>query len=180
MKWNVEHAKGTLAVRPDSGSPPEVVLECLNILGDKFGITVNQKGYKVLNPHVRLIQGDGVDYIGMRDILVKIEEAGWSADNVAFGMGGGLLQKHDHDTQKFAFKCSSITRNEQIIPVFKCPVTDRGKTSKKGYQSLVQENGTYRTIDEKDATGDLLRIVYNNGVVSFESFSDIRKRAAIE
>ena len=30
----------------------------------------------------------------------------WSADDVAFGSGGALLQKLHRDTQKCAYKCS--------------------------------------------------------------------------
>ena len=47
---------GPLVVRPDSGDPPTVVVKVLNILGSKFGITKNSKGYKVLPPYIRVIQ----------------------------------------------------------------------------------------------------------------------------
>ena len=106
LKDAVTNAKGTLVVRPDSGDPPFVVLRCLQLLGEAFGTTKNPKGYKVLNPKVRLIQGDGCNYQSIRKILSELKINGWSGDNVAFGMGGGLLQKVDRDTQKFAFKCS--------------------------------------------------------------------------
>ena len=47
---------GPLVVRPDSGDPPTVVVKVLDILGSKFGTTVNTKGYKVLPPYIRVIQ----------------------------------------------------------------------------------------------------------------------------
>ena len=82
----------------------------LGILADRFGYTVNAKGYKVLNPHVRIIQSDGVDFEMLDSILYAMQKAGFSADNIAFGSGGGLLQKLNRDTLKFAFKCAAVTR----------------------------------------------------------------------
>ena len=77
-------------VRPDSGNPRETVLKVLDILGEKFGQQINAKGYRVLNPKVRVIQGDGVNYWTIQDTLMAMNRAGWSADNITFGMGGAL------------------------------------------------------------------------------------------
>jgi nicotinamide phosphoribosyltransferase len=68
------------------------VLKCLEI-GHKFGYSVNAKGFKVLDPHVRVIQGDGVDLKGMGDVLDRLHHYGWSADNVAFGWVGDCSRK---------------------------------------------------------------------------------------
>ena len=123
---------GTLVVRPDSGNPLEVVPKCLEILGKKFGYTKNDKGYKVLDPHVRLIQGDGINRNSIGDILNVINELGWSADNIAFGSGGALLQNLNRDTNMFAFKCSSATVNGIERDVYKAPITSAVKESKRG------------------------------------------------
>ncbi len=180
LKDKVMNAKGTLVIRPDSGTPHEVVVKCLDILGEKFGYSVNLKGYKVLNPKVRMIQGDGVDYEGMRKVLVEMERNGWSTDNIAFGSGGGLLQKLNRDTQKFAFKCSAATVNGVDRNVFKNPVTDGGKTSKKGRMSLVLKNGELTTVLKPDAPGDVLELVYENGeILKTSTFAEIRERAKI-
>jgi nicotinamide phosphoribosyltransferase len=128
----VMEREGTLVVRPDSGDPAEVVLNVIRILGNRFGLSVNDKGYAVLDPHVRVIQGDGVDFEETKRILTTLKDNGFSADNVAFGCGGALLQKLNRDTQKFAFKCSSINVNGEERDVFKSPVTDFGKKSKRG------------------------------------------------
>lgn len=144
LRQDVLSRKGTLVIRPDSGNPEEVVLKVLEILGDKFGVTVNQKGYKVLPDCVRVIQGDGVDFNSITSILQIMKIRGWSADNIAFGMGGALLQKIDRDTQKFAFKCSAIKRNGNWQDVFKKPVTAGFKQSKAGRfdgMETVFENG---------------------------------------
>ena len=81
---------------------------CWTFWPRRFGYTVNAKGYKVLNPHVRIIQSDGVDFEMLDRILYAMQKAGFSADNIAFGSGGGLLQKLNRDTLKFAFKCAAV------------------------------------------------------------------------
>lgn len=132
LKPSVEKFKGTLVIRPDSGEPVAVVLKCLEILGNKFGSTLNKKGFKVLNK-VRLIQGDGVNETAIQAILHAMKERVWSANNIAFGMGGALLQKLNRDTSQFAFKCSAIQIDGQWRDVYKEPVTAReSKGSKAG------------------------------------------------
>ena len=122
---------GCVVIRPDSGDPPTVLASgrpsVLEILAEKFGYTINAKGYKVLDPHVRVIQGDAVDFAMLDAILYAMQKAGFSADNIAFGSGGGLLQKLNRDTLEFAFKCAAVVVDGRERDVFKSPVTDRGK-----------------------------------------------------
>lgn len=131
LKEAVDKYTGTLVIRPDSGEPVEVVLKCLEILAEKFGTTTNQKGFKVLK-QVRVIQGDGLDLEKIGEILFAIEEKGFSTENVSYGMGGGLLQKCNRDTLKFAYKCSAINRGGVWQDVYKDPIDDTGKKSKRG------------------------------------------------
>lgn len=171
---------GTLVVRPDSGDPPTVVLQVLEILGERFGTTTNTKGYKVIDPHVRIIQGDGVDYEMIVTILDRLAKAGWSADNLAFGSGGGLLQKVNRDTQKFAFKCSSATVNGVDRDVFKQPVTDAGKKSKSGRLALVRTKEGFATLRETPGLANELVEVFRDGAVTRSwTFDEVRSRAAI-
>lgn len=174
LKEEILKRNGTLVIRPDSGVPHTVDLKVIEILGEKFGYTVNEKGYKVLDPHVRVIQGDGVNLEEVGNILCHLKSAGWSADNIAFGCGGGLLQKVDRDTQKFAFKCSSITVDGKERDVFKDPVTDTGKRSKTGRLVLTKVGETYTT---QNTGVDHLEEVFNNGKVIKEyGFDEIRAR----
>ncbi len=170
---------GVLVVRPDSGHPPTIVVEVLEVLGRAFGASRNAKGYKVLDPHVRVIQGDGIDYAMVGLILEAMVRAGWSADNIAFGSGGGLLQKMDRDTQKFAIKCSAIEVNGAWRPVMKDPVTDPGKRSKAGRLMLVRDAQGFRTVPEGESDlPNLLEPVFRNGeVLRTQTLSDIRRRA---
>lgn len=60
----------------------------------------------MLPSYIRVIQGDGISYETLDAILTNMKKHRWSADNLAFGSGGALLQRLDRDTQKCAFKCS--------------------------------------------------------------------------
>lgn len=146
LRQAVVDSGATLVVRPDSGDPVTIVAETLRLLDETFGSTVNGKGYKVLN-HVRVIQGDGVNPVSIAAILDRIVADGFSAENLAFGMGGGLLQQLDRDTQKFALKCSAAKVDGRWIDVSKDPVTDPGKRSKAGRLMLLTDGaGAYRTV----------------------------------
>lgn len=180
LRNEVLNAGGTLVVRPDSGDPPTVVIELLEILGREFGLTRNAKGYKVLNPKVRLIWGDGLEPNTIEGILQRMKGNQWSADNIVFGMGGGLLQKVNRDTQKFAFKCSSVVVNGEERDVFKEPVSDTGKSSKKGRLALVTNGRDFKTIQQRNdvASADLLKTVYENGeLLSDVSLDEVRSNA---
>jgi len=102
---------GFLVLRPDSGDIVEVVLQGLRAADKVFGSTVNSKGYKVITG-ASVIQGDAVTYPVLTEILNAVKAAGYSAQNVAFGMGGGLLQKVNRDTLGFATKLSQITYSD--------------------------------------------------------------------
>ncbi len=146
LRQAVIDSGATLVVRPDSGDPVTIVAETLRLLDQTFGSTLNGKGYKVLN-HVRVIQGDGVNPVSIAAILERIVADGFSAENLAFGMGGGLLQQLDRDTQKFALKCSAAKVDGRWIDVSKDPVTDPGKRSKAGRLMLLTDGaGGYRTV----------------------------------
>jgi nicotinamide phosphoribosyltransferase len=177
---------GRLVIRPDSGDPVQTLKQIFHILWDKFGGTTNDKGFKVLDPHVRVIQGDGVNFESISDICDMMIEEGFSIENIAFGMGGALLQKVDRDTQKFAFKCSSITINGEEAEVRKNPIeiNEKGervqsfKKSKAGRLKLV--NG--QTVEHSnDEDGDELVEVFLNGKVMKEwTFEEVRERAQVE
>ena len=168
----------TVVCRPDSGDPTIVPIEAIKRLGAKFGYTVNSKGFKVLN-HVRVIQGDGINFDTIGVILDALLAEGWSADNISFGMGGGLVAVN-RDDLRFAMKCSAVNVNGVWKDVFKDPATDPGKRSKKGRFALVDEDGKWMTVPmEGNENLDRLEDVYENGIVKREqTFEDIRLLAA--
>ena len=185
LKDEVIKSGATIIIRPDSGDPTVVVSKCLQILDAKFGHTVNDKGYRVLN-NVRLIQGDGINEQSIGSILFQITLDGYSADNIAFGMGGALLQQIDRDTLKFAMKASAIRVNGVWRDVFKSPITDSGKVSKSGRMALMKVGDTYETAtihaegDIPDVEGDQLQTVYENGeLFNQTTFEEVRERARV-
>ncbi len=185
LKQEVIDSGATIVIRPDSGDPVEVVGKVAEILGNKFGTTINSKGYKVLN-NVRIIQGDGVNPLSIHEICQSLKDKGFSTSNIAFGIGGALLQKIDRDTMKFAYKCSAIVRDGKLVDVYKEPITDSGNSSKRGRLDLVlDENGNYKTVVLKDintlsAENSQLNLVYENGqVLVDDNLEAIRNRAKL-
>ena len=154
-----------------------------------------------------LFQGDGIGLESTKHILKEVQAAGFSTENVILGCGGGLLQKHNRDTLKFAFKCSlAIVDEKEVrfsnpnnsnlaqldrvvcsvnqtvyfqIEVFKSPIDDIGKKSKKGKLILVRnEDGTFSTIEhaqsltEADLNRDILETIFENGILSRDQSLD--------
>lgn len=190
LKDKVLSLNGRLVIRPDSGDPKETLKQVFRILWDKFGGTINSKGFKVLDDHVRVIQGDGVNYESIIEILDMMIEEKFSTENIVFGMGGALLQKVDRDTQKFAFKCCSIRINGVEKDVQKHPLelNEKGKlvksfkTSKKGHLKLIlNKKGLYKTVeDSTNNDGDIMEGVFKNGSILKEyTFEEVRKNAEI-
>jgi nicotinamide phosphoribosyltransferase len=164
LKEEVIKSGATIVVRPDSGDPMVVPINVIEALGEKFGYTYNTKGYRVLPSCIRVIQGDGIDVDSLPKILNNLNSFGWATDNIAFGMGGGLLQNVNRDTQKFAMKCSSVTVNGKDREVYKDPITDPGKVSKKGELALVCEGNEWKTVPKfGNAYRDLLTPIFHNG-----------------
>jgi nicotinamide phosphoribosyltransferase len=182
-----------LVIRPDSGDPAMTLKEVFKILFDKFGYTTNSKGYKVLPPQVRVIQGDGVNINSIAKIYAMLDELKISAENLVFGMGGKLLQADiNRDTQNFATKASFVIIDGVEHDVIKSPteIDEHGnfiksfKKSKSGRLKLVKTADGYRTVTSKDADFNLaldeLIPVFENGTILKEhTFEEVRERAAV-
>ena len=185
LKEKILSREGTLVVRPDSGPPALVDLALLQKLGEAFGKTKNAKGYYELPPQVRVIQGDGIDYTMLIQICETLKRAGWSVANIAFGSGGGLLQKMNRDTQKVAFKCSLAIVNGKEIEVYKQPIHSPFKMSKRGRMTVNMDpkTGEYTTKlgKDRDEKTDILETVFENGELKVDNdWGTIKKRAVID
>ena len=180
-----------IVIRPDSGDPRDVIPKVLEILEEGFGTDINTKGYKVLK-HVGILQGDGVDYEAMVEILELVTHLGFSSSNIVFGSGGGLLQRVNRDTYKFAQKASAIKVNGEWKPIYKNPVTDPGKASKSGRLTLVRnmKTGQFKTVNidtelvkyVENGWEDVMITIYNGvnhpgKLLHFDDLETIRKRA---
>lgn len=180
----VKERGATVVIRPDSGDPARVPVQIIEMLCNKYGHTINSKGYKVLPPEVRVIQGDGITPDSIETILKNLELNMLSTSNIAFGMGGGLLQMVNRDTYKFAMKCSAAKIDGVWTDVYKDPITDSGKGSKRGRLTLLQDTlGNITTAPVKNELKlnqeDIMHTVYENGPIesAYETFDDIRARA---
>lgn len=160
--------------RPDSGDAFEVIFKMLEIFSSTFGFTYNEKGYKVLNNKIRIIQGDGIDltsYLKLIQYFCDVHK--WSIENFVFGSGGGLLQKFNRDTIQFAIKCSWASYKDGTeIDVYKEPITGKSKKSKKGKLWLFRIDGVDVTYNEKEMLehsltieDSLMKLVFDSGDV---------------
>jgi nicotinamide phosphoribosyltransferase len=182
LKPRIMARDGKVVFRPDSGNPEYIICGdpdapvgsnewkgAIRILDEVFGSTVNGKGYKVLDPHVGLIYGDGMYYERYERTLKRLEEMGYAASNLVIGVGG-ILRNHSRDTMGFAIKATYVLVNGEHRDIEKDPITDSGKKSHKGLLVLEQDQaGNYVTTDqvswERESTG-LLKTVYQNGQVT--------------
>lgn len=176
LKQKVIEMNAILVLRPDSGDPVQMPIDCVIACDNVWGHTVNKKGYKVLN-HVRVIQGDGIGIKHVGLIIDGLHALKYSIDNIAFGMGGGLIQDQTRDTLKFACKNSWMKINDVNWEISKNPITDPGKQSKKGLMTLVEldTEGEYVTLTQLEEEvfhnpdllpgKEILETIYSYGVI---------------
>jgi len=179
----VMHRNGTLVIRPDSGEAVTVLAQLFNIAAEKFGSEVNHKGWKVIAPRVRFIQGDGVNYYTIQNMISQLTRKGWSMDNWSFGMGGALLQQLNRDTLCFALKCSAIDVNGQWHDVYKQPITDPGKDSRAGRFVVLRQGNEFVTMKREEGRAiegtDQLELVLEDGVLHrYQTLEEIRAIAS--
>jgi len=185
LREEVLARSGTLVIRPDSGDPAEIVPRVLETLWERFGGTVNPAGFRVLDPRVRVIQGDGMGPDTIGPLYRTITGRGFSAANLTVGSGGALLQKVNRDTCQFALKASEVEVDGRVYGVAKTPVTDTAKRSKEGRLKLARAaDGGLETLSSIDAparfaaAADELVTVFEDGdVVRRWTLGEIRERA---
>jgi nicotinic acid phosphoribosyltransferase len=173
-------------VRPDSGEPVLQVENALFWAEKAFGSTVNSKGYKVLNG-AAVIQGDGLDYGMLCRVADMVEYNKFSAQCVAYGMGGGLLQKQNRDTLRIATKLSRVVFSDgRVEDRMKHPKSDMTKVSLPGTFKVCEE-GNELVVLPDELTGwvdnrietNMLVTIWNEGPCGFvfDKFSKVRERA---
>ena len=165
LKEKIQNFPGLVGIRPDSGDVVQVTSDTTEWLMDAFGYEVNSKGYKVLPPYLRVVQGDGLSFPVLPKIFIELERRGLSAENAVYGMGGGLLQHFHRDTMNFGQKASAVCVNGEWRDIYKSPTGSDFKVSKKGRLALKYENGTYITVprDSIPPEENVLIPVFRNG-----------------
>ncbi len=182
LKDEVLARDGVLVVRPDSGDPLEIVPDVIEALMARFGYETTAQGYRLLHEKVRVIQGDGVNRFSIVEIMDRMIERGLAIGNIAFGMGGGLLQKVDRDCFSYSMKASANFRAGAWVDVYKDPVTAKGsKTSKRGRQGAMRTDSgelVARRLENIPMGKDALEPVFRDGkLLKIQSFDEVRARA---
>jgi len=215
---------GKLVIRPDSGNPADIVCGyntanvhdypdynvshpsykgVVELLWDVFGGTVNEQGYKVLDPHIGVIYGDSITLERAEEICQRLANKGFASTNIVFGVGSFTYQYNTRDTFGFAMKATYVEIDGVGREIFKNPITDDG--TKKSATGLlrVEKNadGEYYLIDripasesddsqnglpgnmkdkypeETDTNDGHLQLIYWNGIFQSEvTFDQIREK----
>jgi nicotinamide phosphoribosyltransferase len=207
LKDEILARDGKLVIRPDSGDPVDILCGTLKaydsstgedyhksykvrekgvieLLWDVFGGTINEQGYKVLDPHIGAIYGDSITIERADEICRRLEAKGFASTNVVLGIGSFTYQYNTRDTFGFAMKATYVELQEPVYgdmidqglntkivgrEIFKDPITDDGtKKSATGLLAVFENenDGTYELIDHcdwKTENSGELRTIYFNG-----------------
>ena len=196
LKNRILERDGRVVFRPDSGDPPKIICGnadaqhgssewngSLRLLEKTFGATKNSKGFKVLNPKIGLIYGDGMFYERFERTLETMRDMGFASSNLVIGIGGLLLQQHNRDDQGFAIKATFAEVNGERRELMKDPVTDNKKKSHQGLLALYRDgDGRFFTKDRCTSAEEavsLLNTVFEDGkIIRLTTFNEIRELAA--
>lgn len=197
-KKEILNHNGCLLVRGDSGDPVQVVTDTVFHLWEQFGGSINSKGYKVLDPHVKAIYGDSITPQRAEKIYTILEQNGFAASNVSLGVGSFSMQcleeidgddnrklnPYTRDTFGIAIKATYAEDEDgNPIMIFKNPKESSFKKSHKGCVLVLQdENGKLFAEDGHTyihtlAWENCLMPVFCNGRLEVrQSLAEIRQR----
>lgn len=204
LKDQILARDGKLVIRPDSGNPADILCGTefpipekfkdvpshkgvIELLWEIFGGTINEQGYKVLDPRIGAIYGDSITRDRANDICRRLADKGFASTNVVFGIGSYTYRYVTRDTFGFAMKATAVTINGEERAIFKDPITDSGeKKSARGRMVVKREDGKLKLIDNLNlaeqralSEHDQLRPVWIDGqFVHRTTFDTIRERVA--
>jgi len=200
LKESILARDGKVVIRPDSGNPADILCGLargfeeantpadkgvVELLWDVFGGTVNDKGYKVLDPHIGAIYGDSITLERADEICRRLEAKGFASTNVVLGIGSYTYQYNTRDTFGFAMKATYGEVNGEGREIYKDPITDDGtKKSAKGLLCVDRnpETGRLELEDQVSKDRELqgeMQTIFKDGVLLVDqSLSEIRQRVA--
>lgn len=233
LKEKILARDGKLVIRPDSGDPVDIICGTgetivlnspnknngedyeikssigkgvIELLWDIFGGTINEQGYKVLDPHIGAIYGDSITLERATEICERLKAKGFASTNIVFGVGSYAYQYNTRDTFGFAVKATYGEVEEEFVPspeslvrgirtvgreIFKDPITDDGtKKSAKGLLCVKEimiadglgklHHSSYQMIDqctpEQEEEGALLTVFLDGKLVKEYTLEEIRER----
>ncbi len=194
LKDIIMSRNGKVVIRPDSGDPvliicgdpnssnPKIRKGVIELLWDAFGGSVNDQGYKVLDPHIGAIYGDSIN-LARADEIGNLLAAKGFASQVVYGIGSFSYQYNTRDTFGTAMKATRVIVNGECRNIFKDPVTDDGmKKSATGLLMVTRENGKLvlheKVTDAQELTGELQTVFLNGEMKRLETLQGIRDRLA--
>jgi nicotinamide phosphoribosyltransferase len=193
LKEEILARDGKVVIRPDSGDPVDIICGTedytrsklsyedvkdmpaahpsakgvIELLWDVFGGTINEQGYKVLDPHIGAIYGDSITLDRAEQIFTRLEAKGFASTNIVLGVGSFTYQYNTRDTFGFAMKATYVEVNGEGREIFKDPITDDGvKKSAKGLLCVEDNNGQialYDRVSKATEHTGLLQTIYLNG-----------------
>jgi nicotinamide phosphoribosyltransferase len=194
LKEEILARDGKVVIRPDSGDPvdiicglnsnPQIMIDSellkskdvhsepkvkgvIELLWDVFGGTINEQGYKVLDPHIGAIYGDSITLDRAEQIFTRLEAKGFASTNIVLGVGSFTYQYNTRDTFGFAMKATYVEVNGEGREIFKDPITDDGvKKSAKGLLRITTGEDGYKLVDQQTWSGEKatdMRCIYENG-----------------
>ena len=195
LKDEIMNRDGKLVIRPDSGDPVDILCGMegelyihegnyrispsgnkssqaekkgvIELLWDVFGGTINEQGYKVLDPHIGAIYGDSITIARADEICRRLEAKGFASTNVVLGIGSFTYQYNTRDTFGFAMKATYVEVDGVGREIFKDPITDDGtKKSATGLLSVQNHDGKYVLVDRctwEDEAEGCLETIYQDG-----------------
>ena len=191
IKDEIMAHNGCMLMRGDSGDCVEVVTKTVFKLWDEFGGTINSKGYKVLDPHVKAIYGDSITVQRCEQIYKILEEAGFACSNVALGVGSfsfqcieedGILKPFTRDTFSSCIKATYCEINEKPFPIFKNPKEGGFKKSQKGCCIVTKTEDGYQFTDGHtwqqacESENELVTVFKDGKLVKEQSLQEIRSK----
>lgn len=191
IKTDILAHNGCMLMRGDSGDCVEVVTKTVFKLWDIFGGTINSKGYKVLDPHVKAIYGDSITVQRCEQIYKILEEAGFACSNVALGVGSfsfqcieedGVLKPFTRDTFSSCIKATYCEINEKPYPIFKNPKEGGFKKSQKGCCIVTKTGDGYQFTDGHtwqqacEIENELVTVFRDGKLLKEQSLQEIRSQ----
>ncbi len=190
---------GKVVIRPDSGDPTLIICGdsesphgyaartgVLELLWQEFGGTTNDKGYRVLDPHVGVIYGEAISPTRQEEILSRMKEMGFCSSNIVFGIGSYTYQYVTRDELGMAVKSTYGEVNGQGIAIQKDPITDSGlKKSASGLLRVDFNKTTHRLEVTENCTwaeeqAGELRAIFKDGQPGVSTtLKEIRGRLGI-
>ena len=212
LKEEIMARNGKLVIRPDSGDPVHIICGYSGVHGDEyvdpitpqgkgviellwdiFGGTINEQGYKVLDPHIGAIYGDSITLERQLEIYKRLESKGFASTNIVLGVGSFTYQMNTRDTLGFAAKGSWFEVKEPIqytedgldygggkkgYDIYKDPITDDGtKKSLKGLICVTKNHEVLTQCTWKQESQGILQTIYEDGQFHNQTtLTEVRER----